>query len=284
MAVNVVIKNQRPGDKDLSLPDLLLPGVRYGVLDEAFRLDENKLGDYIVVFDAQNICRGFELSCQGDEAELRLPLPNGWRDIHFFYNYVKKLCQMLQTMVFWRDDEELLLSRLESCIQQDIKTSERVLLQMLSDVAGGKYEHLNICGVMNPIALDENILRQLGGDSKRLDKFMHGLQAQDLYYAKASVYQKKDGALFGIYTLTADVVTVLPFEAKLPGLPGYDNKLQVEDWYAGLVFDDKFAGVVPYQALLDNISTARIYDAEHFIVSQNRRQLQKLLLRARVEP
>ena len=58
----------------------------------------------------------------------------------------------------------------------------------------------------------------------------------------------------------------------------------IDEWYVGLVFDDKFAGTVPYQALLDNVSTARVYDAEHFIISQTKRQLQKLLLRARQEP
>lgn len=282
MAVNVVIKG--PDNQELSLADLLLPGVRYGVLDDAFRLEEDKLGDFIIVFDAQNICRGFELSCQGNEVALRLPLPSGWQDIHFFYNYVKKLCQMLQTMIFVCDDEEVPLTRLEACIQRDIETSERVLLQMLADIASGKYTHLNICGVMNPVALDENILRQIGGDTKRLDKFMHGLQSQYLYYARAVVYQKKDGTLFGIYTLTADVVTVLPYEAKLPDLSGYGRDLQIDEWYAGLVFDEKFAGTVPYQALLDNVSTARVYDAEHFIISQTKRQLQKLLLRARQEP
>ena len=71
MAVNVVIKG--PDNQELSLADLLLPGVRYGILDDAFRLEEDKLGDFIIVFDAQNICRGFELSCQGNEAALRLP-------------------------------------------------------------------------------------------------------------------------------------------------------------------------------------------------------------------
>ena len=121
MAVNVVIKG--PDNQELSLADLLLPGVRYGILDDAFRLEEDKLGDFIIVFDAQNICRGFELSCQGNEAALRLPLPSGWQDIHFFYNYVKKLCQMLQTMIFVCDDEEVPLTRLEACIQRDFKTS-----------------------------------------------------------------------------------------------------------------------------------------------------------------
>ena len=57
MAVNVVIKG--PDNQELSLADLLLPGVRYGILDDAFRLEEDKLGDFIIVFDAQNICRGF---------------------------------------------------------------------------------------------------------------------------------------------------------------------------------------------------------------------------------
>ena len=57
---------------------------------------------------------------------------------------------------------------------------------------------------------------------------------------------------------------------------------------SGYIEQEDLAGARAYlaehQALLDNVSTARVYDAEHFIISQTKRQLQKLLLRARQEP
>ncbi len=280
MAVNVIIRSMRK-DQELALPSFLLPGMCYGVMDNNYCLQENVLGKYTVVFDSNNICRGFEFASEPGEIALRLSLPSGWRDIHFFYNFIKKICHRLQTMVFERDGEEMTLARLDECIRLDIKTSERVLLQMLADVCSGKYLNLNICGVKNPISLDEHSLRLIGGDTRKFDNYLHKLQSQDLYYAKANVYKKKDGELFGVYVLTADVASVLPYDANLC-ISGQD--WQLNNWYVGLVFDGRLAGSVPYQALLAEINKQEwVYDAQHFIICLSKRQMQKLLLRARVE-
>lgn len=275
MAVYVSIK----AEKEVTLPEVILPGVRYGILDAAYRLEEGKLGKFNIIYEPENICRGFELSVNEGRAELRMPLPTGWRDTHFFYDYVRRLCEKLKVTAFVREDEELTLADIDTYIETDIKTSERVLRQMAEDIAANDYEYMKLCGVMNPVAVDLAALKLIGGDTKKLDAFMHRLQSQDFYYAKPNIYQRKDESLFGVYTLTEKVVTVLPYK---PGTSMPDQAPKVDDWNLALVINDDLAGFVPYQAFLDFTRPHKAYDAANFVVKLVKEEMQRLLAQARV--
>lgn len=49
MSVNVTIKLADPKN-ELQIKDVLFKGMRYGIMDAAYRLSENEIGEVMVIF------------------------------------------------------------------------------------------------------------------------------------------------------------------------------------------------------------------------------------------
>lgn len=84
MAVVVTIKSEGLFKTKIEFKDILFPQMRYGIMDEAYRLEEGNVGENIVVFNEKHICRGCEVSFKQKEISLRMPLPTSKEDIYFF--------------------------------------------------------------------------------------------------------------------------------------------------------------------------------------------------------
>lgn len=280
MSVNVMIKLADPKN-ELQIKDVLFKGMRYGIMDAAYRLSENEIGEVMVIFSEANLCRGYEITLPPGQIELRLPIPTSDTDIRFFYSLVQKLCQKFATTDFWREDEKGSFAEIPDYIKEDIGLSERTLLMMEEEIDAGKFNSLYLFGVLNPIAISKNDLREIDGSLQKLADFFQRHQAMDVYYAKPSVYQKNNESLFGVYVLSEDVVSVLP---NKPGLFMGPKDMQIADWYVAFVIDDDLAGTISYADLLANTEPSAEYDAEHFIISLNKRQMTKLLSFHAVQP
>lgn len=280
MAVEVKIKGKGLFKKTLTFQDILENNMRYGVMDEAYRLDEGKVGDWTVIFNGNHVCRGYEISLKKGEINLRMPLPTSEEDIIYFYEYIKNLCAKMNTKEFFRDEEKVNFAKIPACINLDIEASTKALEKIEEGLDNKDYSSFYIFGALNPIALGKRELEKFAGNIQNFGKVLDELQKQDIYYAKNRIYQREDKTNFGVYVLTENVPTVLPFEAK-PFI--LDNDIKINDWYLGLVINENMAGFIPYQDFLNSIDKDKIYDTEHFIITLTAKKIKDLLDKYKVE-
>ncbi len=274
MSVNVIIKKKGLFKKDLKIEDVILDEMRYGIMDEDYRLEEGKVGKYTVVFHSKHIGRGYEISFEKGEVNLNMPLPTSYEDIHFFYEYIKILCDKWNTKEFIREEEVATFDEIASFIKMDIQASEGALRQIEESINTGEYENMYIFGAINPIAIGKKEVEKIDGDIKKFGKLMHYLQEKDLYYAAPKVYQRKDGTYFGIYILTEDIPSIVPYQAKLLVS---DKKIDVSEWNIGFVADNELKGFIPYEDFLNSIPKEEEYDSEHFIFKIKEKEIKQLL-------
>lgn len=280
MAVEVKIKSKGLFKRNLMFQDILESNMRYGIMDEAYRLDEGKIGEWTVIFNTKQICRGYEVSLKKGEINLRMPLPTSDNDIRYFYEYIKKICAKMNTKEFFREEEKLSFDRIPTCINQDMEASIKALEKIEEGLANKEYSSFYIFGAINPIALGEKELKSIAGNLQSFGKVLNEMQQKDIYYAKSSIYQRKDETNFGVYVLTEGIPTVLPFEAK-PFI--IDNNITVKDWYIGFVISESMAGFIPYKDFIDFAKKDDVYDSEHFIINLKKNTLQELLKKYKVE-
>lgn len=280
MAVEVTIKSKSIFKKKLNFNDILLNDMRFGIMDEAFRLDEGKTGDYTVVFSSKNICRGYEVSLDKGCINLRMPLPTSRYDIEYFYEYVKTLCGKIGVKKFKRDEEEISFDLIEKCIDLDITTCNSALKKMSEGISSGEYSIQYTFGAVYPIALGKKEFDFINGDCEKFGELLNKLQSMDVYYAKGSIYQKKNEDYFGVFVLTAGVDSVFPLKPKILMS---DNKLKVDEWYVGFVIDGEMKGFIPYDKLIESIKTDNTFDSEHFIITMDGKKMEKLLSKHKVD-
>lgn len=280
MAVEVTIKSKGLFKKNLKFIDVIDSDMRYGVMDEAFRLEEGTIGENTVVFKDKNICRGYEIAINKGEVNLRMPLPTSTSDINFFYEYIKRICTKMNTKIFTRDEEVLSLDDIENCIRLDIEASEAALKKIEENINNGTYENMYIFGAINPVALGKKEMESIKGDATKFGILMNSLQGMDVYYAKTKVYQRKNESYFGVYVLTEGIPSVLP---EKPKLLMNENNLKVDDWNIGFVVNEKLEGFISYEDFLNNIKKDSEYDSEHFVITLDKDKMQELLEKYKVE-
>lgn len=280
VAVEVTVKSKGLFKRSLKFTDIIDNDMRYGIMDEAFRLEEGTIGENTVIFKDKNICRGYEMSINKGEVNLRMPLPTSTSDINFFYEYIKKICTKMNAKTFTRDNEVLSLGDIENCIKLDIEASEAALKKIEENINNGTYENMYIFGAVNPVALGKKEMENIKGDTTKFGILMNSLQGMDVYYAKASIYQRKDKSYFGVYVLTAEVASVLP---EKPALLMNENNLKVDDWNIGFVVNEKLEGFISYKDFLKNITKDSEYDAEHFVITLDKNKMKELLEKYKVE-
>lgn len=274
MSVNVTIKEKGLRKKRLEIKDVILEGMRYGIMDESYRLEEGGVSDYTVIFNDKEIARGYEISFKKGEINLNMPLPTSKHDICFFYEYVKILCEKSNTKAFFREGEKCTFDKIPSFIDMDIKTSESALKLIEENINKGEYKNMYLFGALNPVAIGKKEIEKIDGDVNKLGELLNHLQRKDLYYAAPKVYQRKDGTYFGVYILTENIPSILPYQAELLIT---DKKINVSEWNIGFVVDKQVKGFVLYDAFLSFVKKEENYDSKHFIIKIKKKEISELL-------
>ncbi|MCI8547321.1 MAG: DUF4299 domain-containing protein [Bacilli bacterium] len=266
--------------KNIEFKDILTRQMRFGIMDESYHLEEGVLGENMVVFPAEHICRGCEISFTKEEIHLSMPLPTSRDDIFFFYDFINRICKKVHTQKFIRNHEILSLDKISCCIEWDIQASCTAIVQMEKNLAENQYESLYIFGAMYPIALGLCEMKKISGDVIKFGELMHSLQSMDIYYAKAKVYERQDKGYFGVYVLTEDIPTVLPYKPKLLMI---EHSFEVQDWNIGFVVNNEVKGFISYSNFLDSIGECAKYDAEHFIVTMSSDKMNILIRQYKID-
>lgn len=280
MSVEVRIKNRNLFKRKININDLIFDDIRYGIMDEAFRLEENKIGENIVIFDHNHICRGFEISLNSNEVYLRMPLPTSNKDVEFFYNYIKKVCSKLKSKTFIREDTIVYLDQIDEFINIDIDASKNALKQIQDRIESKEMNNIYFFGAINPICIGKKEIDIIDNSPRKLGELLNELQTKDIYYAKANIYQRKDQTYFGIYVLSEKVPSVLPLSPKLM-MPNKDIK--INDWYLCFVANEQMIGQINYSDFISNLTDEEYYDSEHFIITLDKIKMEDYLDKFKTE-
>lgn len=278
MAVDVTIKGKGIFKKTFKIEDILDDDMSYGIMDEAFRLDENQVGEHTVLFKRDKMCRGFEVTLKKGAIDLRMPLPTSNEDIKYFYEYINKLCGIMKTNKFIREGEVCTFDLIDEFIKLDTDTSIMALKEIKKNIET-KGGCMYIFGALNPIAVGKKEIDFIGNNPNKLGELLNRLQNMDVYYAKPTLYTLADNTVMGVYSIVDENPSVLPYKATVP----FDNEITVNKWIIGLVIDEELAGFIPYDDFIKNVKKFDEYDTEHFIAKINSKEMNKLLAKYKLE-
>lgn len=229
MSVTVIVKSNKMFGKKLELKDILTEELSYGITDEYGCLTPDESGDVTVIYERSYLSRGIEVSFEDKSVSFRLSLPNCPREIELFYMIVSMTCKRLRTKVFCREGETADLSSIEQFIQKDIDASKGALEYMEENIKSDNLKSMIIFGVVNPVSVGLQDLESFGGDLNKLGDFLNQKQQMDVYYATPHIYKKSDGKLFGCYSISVGVASVVPTEPSAPLLT--DKNFKIDEWY-----------------------------------------------------
>lgn len=242
-------------------------GFSYGITNENYCLEMDKQGINTVLYDSRRIGRGIELSLlnEGSTVCLRLSLPAGGQEITEFYHLAEHACSILNTKQYLRDEEKVTHSDSARFIELDQQASLSALQDIFDKISKGDYKYYFIFGARIPLTIGEEDIHSFYNDLDCLEDWLNERQQLDAYYANPRVYQKKDGTLFGVYFISADVRSILPTEPYI-----IMNQIKnIQEWY---VMMGKDSVTVPFHDFIRSAAGER-FDANHIVVTLTQQEL-----------
>lgn len=270
MSVDIVIHQKRLLKKEITLQQVLMNKLRYGVYDSNYVLEDGKKkDDEVILYHPKHIARGITVVWKKDKSiELSMLLPTTNEEIDDFYELVEHLCYLCHTQEFIQDDEKKSLNEIAD-LRQGIKGfNYDTLYQFLND----KEHELGMFFLaMWPIHFrTSEVMHWL--DDPTLSSFskeLHEFQARDLYYANAKCFQvtRDDGSHFimGVYVVTATVDTIFPLKPKVPFSCinlRTGEQIDVDSYIVSLasIEQDKILGDVPFDCFMNELMKKEVHE------------------------
>ncbi|WP_418565898.1 DUF4299 family protein [Peptacetobacter sp.] len=276
MSITARIKQKSIFKKKMNIEDIIkLTGLSYGVCDENYRLDRDKISEHTLIYDEKKLARGLELWLEGTDILLSLSLPTAPSEIRLFYDIIKQLCNELNTRKYLREDVEVHINENEEYIKWDEEASV-VALEDITNKTSDQYQRIMLFGVYNPISIGQIELRRINNNLINLEEFLNEIQSQDVYYATPKVFRKKDtDELIGIYYVVADIPCVVPNNPYI-----ILNQIEgIENWYVMV----RKGITVGYEDFINNVASKQYYDANHVIVLLKDSEIDVLINKYSVE-
>lgn len=206
---------------------------------------KDKIGNFeCVLLGKENVsARGFELSYDDKTGsyEIRIFTPSAVADYETAFDYLKKLCAFLGNDKITTEDNEAYTA--DTITAYNYKEQIGYALEAIyNNLKNSDHEHFEIFGLHRPVALNKKIIKEIIKTKEAVENFssfITNLQYIDAYSAKQKIYKKDDGSIFGVYTITETVPTIIPFTPCIE----YENADTVKDsdvsqWLMGLVVID----------------------------------------------
>lgn len=268
METNIIIKKGM-FRKKINLEDIIFDNMKYGIMDDSFRLIENEKGKNIVVYNKKHIGRGFRITLKRKKVLITLFMPASKEEIKLLYDYVLKICNLFNTNTFKRNKSLESLDDISECIKEDIDISTNALKE-IENYLSNEDVYFAFCA-LNIISLSKKDLKSFDGDIVKFGKHIDSLQKKDVYYARASVFNKEE-KIVGLYSLTDNINTVLPYKPFI-----FNENIKIDNWYIGFTINGKMSGMIKYDDFIKEIDTKKAYDSMHFITKLNSDKINKLL-------
>ena len=284
MSATIVIRSNGISGKKLTLEDVLPEELGYGIPDSSERLEEGKKDEYTLLFDPENIGRGFQIRFDGTTTEMHINYPNSRHDIELCYMMAERICMLQNVDCFEYEGEAVTLDRIEQIIQRDIDASKYTLQVYADKIRSGESKSVIIFGAINPLEIGEKEIGLFGCDIDKFSAWLDEIQRRDVYYAAPHFYEKQDGSTFGAFAVKAGVETVMPAEPSIP--MRLRDQFEVSCWYVMLGYsDDRKTGrldIIDYGGLAEHLAKGEYYDAGHVILNLTDSDVEKLLEEYRV--
>ena len=280
MSATIFIRPEGDSARALTLEEVLPEELSYGIPDEFERLQEGKKGTYTMLFDPENIGRGFQIRFDGTTTELHLNYPNSRHDIELCYMTVERICKLQKVNSFAYEGETITLDRIEQIIQRDVDMTAFTLQLYGERVRSGEAKSTTLFGVINPFDVGEKEICIFGADIDKFGEWLNHMQQRDVYYAVPHFYEKKDGSTFGIFAVKAGVESVMPLT---PGIPfSMHGQFEVGSWYVMLGYSDgrktgNGLDAVEYGALKAYLEKSEYFDAGHVVLTLSDSDVETLL-------
>ena len=289
MSISFFIKNLRT-DENISVEKILKIG---GTLSQ-YNLDENdehieeflseELGNFdcILVGEEEKSARGFEISYDKNTKfyQIRLYTPCSIGDWETAFNFIEKLgCFLENNNIIDEDGTEYTLQNIRTYPYiENIEFGIKTLTDHFDET---QMEIYKIFGIYRPVAFNKKMIEDMN-NSKNLAKLFSNIitniQYIDAYTANQNFYKNDNEEIFGVYTLTESLRTILPFKPSVE----YENSdiVKNEDvkfWRLVLVIingnpDDEnsyeILGEVDYTKFIKNLPKDKysFIDGEYIVI------------------
>ena len=289
MSISFFIKNLRT-DENVSVEKILEIG---GTLSQ-YNLDESdehieeflseELGNFdcILVGEEEKSARGFEISYDKNTKfyQIRLYTPCSIGDWETAFDFIEKLgCFLENNNIIDEDGTEYTLESIRTYPYiENIEFGIKTLTDHFDETQMKIYK---VFGIYRPVAFNKKMIEDMNNSenpTKLFSDIITSIQYIDAYTANQNFYKNDNEEIFGVYTLTESVRTILPFKPSVE----YENSdiVKNEDikfWRLVLVIingnpDDEnsyeMLGEVDYTKFIENLPKDRysFIDGEYIVI------------------
>ena len=289
MSISFFIKNLRT-DENVSVEKILEIG---GTLSQ-YNLDESdehieeflseELGNFdcILVGEEEKSARGFEISYDKNTKfyQIRLYTPCSIGDWETAFDFIEKLgCFLENNNIIDEDGTEYTLQNIRTYPYiENIEFGIKTLTDHFDETQMKIYK---VFGIYRPVAFNKKMIEDMNNSenpTKLFSDIITSIQYIDAYTANQNFYKNDNEEIFGVYTLTESVRTILPFKPSVE----YENSdiVKNEDikfWRLVLVIingnpDDEnsyeMLGEVDYTKFIENLPKDKysFIDGEYIVI------------------
>ena len=289
MSISFFIKNLRT-DENVSVEKILEIGgtlSQYNLDESAEQIEEflsEELGNFdcILVGEEEKSARGFEISYDKNTKfyQIRLYTPCSIGDWETAFDFIEKLgCFLENNNIVDEDGTEYTLESIRTYPYiENIEFGIKTLTDHFDET---QMEIYKVFGIYRPVAFNKKMIEDMNNSenpTKLFSDIITSIQYIDAYTANQNFYKNDNEEIFGVYTLTESVRTILPFKPSVE----YENSdiVKNEDvkfWRLVLVIingnpDDEnsyeMLGEVDYTKFIENLPKDRysFIDGEYIVI------------------
>ena len=289
MSISFFIKNLRT-DENISVEKILKIGrtlSQYNLDESDEHIEEflsKELGNFdcILVGEEEKSARGFEISYDKNTKfyQIRLYTPCSIGDWETAFNFIEKLgCFLENNNIIDEDGEKYTLESIRTYPYiENIEFGIKTLTDHFDET---QMEIYKVFGIYRPVAFNKKMIEDMNNSenpTKLFSDIITSIQYIDAYTANQNFYKNDNEEIFGVYTLTESVRTILPFKPSVE----YENSdiVKNEDikfWRLVLVIingnpDDEnsyeMLGEVDYTKFIENLPKDRysFIDGEYIVI------------------
>lgn len=289
MSISFFIKNLRT-DENVSVEKILEIGgtlSQYNLDKSAEQIEEflsEELGNFdcILVGEEEKSARGFEISYDKNTKfyQIRLYTPCSIGDWETAFDFIEKLgCFLENNNIIDEDGTEYTLESIRTYPYiENIEFGIKTLTDHFDET---QMEIYKVFGIYRPVAFNKKMIEDMNNSenpTKLFSDIITSIQYIDAYTANQNFYKNDNEEIFGVYTLTESVRTILPFKPSVE----YENSdiVKNEDvkfWRLVLVIingnpDDEnsyeMLGEIDYTKFIENLPKDRysFIDGEYIVI------------------